>query len=72
MNEASAMRAEITAVREVGGDSSPQTDSRKTNKWATQGLMPSSRKGPTMTMAFFGGHYEDDTGVVSRPLVRRT
>src|SRR3990167_10608533 len=41
MNDASAMRAEIAAVSEVGGDSSPQTDSRNTKKCATQGLMPS-------------------------------
>src|SRR5690242_12925772 len=30
MNEASAMRAETAAVSEVGGDSSPQTESRNT------------------------------------------
>src|SRR4029079_12250642 len=51
MNDASAMRAEIAAVSEVGGDNSPQTDSRNTKKCATQGLIPSSRSGPTITTA---------------------
>ena len=46
MNEASAMRAETAAVSEVGGDSSPQTDSRKTKKCATHGLTPSSLQRP--------------------------
>ncbi len=45
------MRAETAAVSEVGGDSSPQTDMRKTKKCATQGLMPSSCIGRTMTTA---------------------
>ena len=45
------MRADIAAVSEVGGDNSPQTDSRNTKKCATQGLMPSWRSGPTMTTA---------------------
>ncbi len=40
MKDASAMRAETAAVSEVGGDNSPQTDSRKTKKCATQGLTP--------------------------------
>ena len=34
--EASAMRAEMAAVSEVGGDNSPQTEIRKTKKCATQ------------------------------------
>ena len=51
MNEASAMRAETAAVSEVGGDSSPHTESRNTKKWAIHGLMPSSCSGRTMTMA---------------------
>src|SRR5690554_6275647 len=51
MNDASAMRAEIAAVSEVGGDSSPQTDSRKTKKCATHGLTPSFVSGPTITTA---------------------
>src|SRR5690606_13347037 len=32
MKDASAMRAEMAAVSEVGGESSPHTDSRKTKK----------------------------------------
>ena len=51
MNEALAMRAETAAVSEVGGESSPQTESRKTKKCATQGLMPSSCSGRTITTA---------------------
>jgi hypothetical protein len=51
MNEASAMRDAIAAVSDVGGDSSPHTDSRNTKKCAAQGSMPSSRNGPTMTTA---------------------
>src|SRR3989304_3508512 len=51
MKEASAMRADMAAVSEVGGDSSPQTESRKTKKCATQGLTPSLVRGPTMTTA---------------------
>src|SRR5262245_6875747 len=50
-NDAFAIRADTAAVSEVGGDSSPQTDIRKTKKWATQGLMPSSCIGRTMTTA---------------------
>ena len=45
------MRAETAAVSDVGGDSSPQTDSRNTKKWAIHGLTPSSCSGRTMTMA---------------------
>ncbi len=51
MNDALAIRAETAAVSEVGGDSSPHTDSRNTKKWAIQGLTPSSCSGRTMTMA---------------------
>ncbi|MNC94803.1 hypothetical protein D3C83_117570 [compost metagenome] len=51
MKSASAIFAEMAAVSEVGGDSSPQTESRKTKKCATQGLMPSLVRGPTMTTA---------------------
>ena len=40
MNDTSAMRAETAAVSEVGGDSSPHTDSRNTKKCATHGSMP--------------------------------
>ena len=42
MNETLAIRAETAAVSEVGGDSSPHTDSRNTKKCATQGSMPSA------------------------------
>src|SRR5687767_13674739 len=51
MKDASAIRAETAAVSEVGGDSSPQTDSRNTKKCATHGFTPSSRNGPTMMTA---------------------
>src|SRR5215470_16251822 len=50
-NDALAMRADTAAVSEVGGESSPQTESRNTKKWATQGLMPSSCSGRTITTA---------------------
>src|SRR6187402_3488026 len=50
-NDALAMRAETAAVRDVGGDSSPQTDNRKTKKCAIQGLIPSSWSGRTITTA---------------------
>src|SRR5262249_42755535 len=50
-NDALAMRAETAAVSDVGGESSPQTDKRKTKKWAIQGLMPSAFIGGTMTTA---------------------
>src|SRR5690606_16774556 len=45
MKEASAMREEMAAVSEVGGDSSPQTERRKTKKCATQGLIPRLTRG---------------------------
>ena len=45
MNDASAIRADTAAVSEVGGDSSPQTESRNTKKCATHGLMPSLTSG---------------------------
>src|SRR5262245_31838072 len=51
MNETLAMRAETAAVSEVGGDSSPHTDSKNTKKWATQGSMPSFFIGGTITTA---------------------
>ena len=50
-NDALAMRADTAAVSEVGGDSSPQTDSRNTKKCAIHGLMPSSCIGRTITTA---------------------
>src|SRR5262249_29526425 len=50
-NDALAMRADTAAVSEVGGDSSPQTESRNTKKWATHGLMPSSCSGRTIPHA---------------------
>ena len=40
--DALAIRAETAAVSEVGGDSSPHTDSRNTKKCAIQGSMPSA------------------------------
>ena len=49
--DALAIRADTAAVSDVGGDSSPQTDSRNTKKWAIHGLMPSSCIGRTMTTA---------------------
>src|SRR6266511_5763705 len=49
--DALAIRAETAAVSEVGGESSPHTDMRKTKKWATHGLIPSSCIGRTMTTA---------------------
>ena len=51
MNDALAIRADTAAVSEVGGDSSPHTDSRNTKKCATHGLMPSSCIGRTITTA---------------------
>src|SRR5262245_56667467 len=51
MNDTLAMRAETAAVSDVGGDSSPHTDSRKTKKCATHGSMPSCFIGGTMTTA---------------------
>src|ERR1044072_2147568 len=50
-NDALAMRADTAAVSEVGGDSSPQTESKNTKKWAILGLMPVSCIGRTITAA---------------------
>src|SRR4030067_259321 len=40
MNDAFAMRAETAAESDVGGESSAQTDKKKTKKGATHGVLP--------------------------------
>ena len=51
MNDASAIRADIAAVSDVGGDNSPQTEIRNTKKCATHGLTPRATSGCTMMTA---------------------
>src|SRR5262245_2829217 len=51
MNETLAIRGDSAAVSAVGGDTSPQTDSRNTKKCATHGSIPTCFIGGTITTA---------------------